>query len=1302
MNPFEAAQRQRRMPVRFVTARGAGRVFSGNGSIEYRDYSVGFSGPPERRRPGVPAPRIDLEQFFNAVRDTLRRTNAADDVFFLGVDVRFVAAGRPIAQRTFNARRFLEQDFADFRRYIQAQLTGENADVIGTDPLVNDIDGAEISLDTGWFSLKIAALFELVRERGALIVRGSRRVRQRFQNVGPGPRDTTFKHPKGFGPVWDGWIAKLYREGNMTMPDDGDCVIRLARLVLGREEAEVLFMGEGDCDLSNWDLFERHLREKWDVSVLRVDPCKVGLPMDDFIAGDTLNWVNDPRVAWSGQKKTGLRINFPLHPTIANWPHRFNGPFPGVQIDEHGVPILERGGVLPVLWQRDHVDLPVMNHATGLLVPVPNKFWWQTDPITRESFTAGGKWRALCTVSLVVKTYGGELVADTDLRPLALRPNPFAGEEGLDLDRLAALAPTVYGRFSLKPYATFNQLKDMAKGLQGRLYMAFDYETCADRFGAGNPHVPVLLTVSWATEEELFRPHPDYDHIYQHQSRVFYNVEGNFEFLRWLRDDPMFQGFEEVVLLGFNNAKFDNYLLLQGAAWVAAHDRTSPLYIGGLHQSGSKIFSFTLNHTIQLFDITLHAAGVTLATAVKKFGVPERFHKMSNGPGFYEVQKAWAEFGPDVWTQGPAAVREDFVEYAKMDSMCTLVLFRNLRMAQLELGMTELKPTIGQQMMASLTPVLKQLRRELEQEELAASHTPAELKELDCRELLQTLSTDMYLEMRKNLVAGAVKLPKGPVVRRGVPMMSLDETSQYPTSMMIMENSWFPIGKADHLEPGQDPDLSKEGFYIIDVDQKAVWEQYEHVIHPYKEMRKSMNNMGEEVWVPIANHWEPDPDNEDQPDHWKYQVMLFRVGVQSETLRTMMEFQCPLTIHGGWEWRNKIRGSRLFALMKGFMDKKNEIDSLPPEQQNLALRAYCKLAMNSLSGKLNQRAYMDSMQLAHLDDLKWALLKAAGKAGQGGQPTGVTLMGAIGDYVLFQSHRTIHSAVQNNQYPIPWGMKIYDLSRMRMFRLYCCANKSVLYSDTDSAKGLVPDLAPLVRHLRSKLLLVAPDILRDNPAYGTNPMYGSGAPLFGHFDDELAGMSTDSGQQLFVAVAKKTWAYWDGTWPQDENDEGSWKKVCKVGIKGVRRNDVWFKDMDELTSFIEERGAIKDEYGEYAAFMFAFATYDGAPMSRRFPAVPQIFADLIEGKTQAAYALTFSMAHVIRGRHGGFGNELYNLMRTKYDDDYQLGRMPLYTVAPQYRIKKTTLNMLVKHPENDQFELADARPLEAEEPPPTL
>ena len=1221
-------------------------------------------------RVGARGQDIPLMAFFEAIQRTLRIREY--DLMTTQVEVRFLV-GEQVVPRTFRGVRFAEgaDAFNEFFLFVNNQLQ-LNPTRIGSDPLIgwNQEEDAAIQLDTTFFGLTSVNLQVLDAE--GLI------------NAPPrGPRSNVFTHPSNpdLPHVWYGVVEEHYHRTHGSEglpPDDGLCVVRAAGVYMRSQRAALdLFVngtttGEDSSEwfATHWTKFVDLVEHEWGMTLLLLDPFKIGVNIQRLYTGGQKEALRTCREGgFTGTEHHGYCGLLPLH-TVLEPGHRLNGPFDGVSYDAQGIPQVVAGGTLPILFQHGHVDVPLFNPDTGMLRPIPDQLWYKTQKLN----VAKG------TPCIVVKRPKQRSRVDRLLDPLMLSPNPLLPD---DDDHPPAIVSNVDNRFTVStPYLKAPAMDVMYLGHGKTLIMAFDYETCMDPASAETPNVPILLTVAYADEQALLatdRSQEEQDEwyagVYDRQTRVFYNKNGNREFLKWLMTDPMFDAYDDIRLVSFNGARFDNYLLLMGVAQLAQQEAAFDPVLTNLHQSGSKIFDFKfLAGKASLFDLALHCPGSLKKTA-KSFGVPERYRKIEEHVTFCEVQAAYAEFGEDVWTRGPEPIREGFVEYGRMDSMCTLLLYRNFRNAQLELNMGDLKPTIAQQAMADFRPRTKNLAKQMGADRgsaFGAAHTVMELKQLKIMGFLPKLPTALYLEMRHNLVAGAVKLPKGPHVIRGQELMSLDETSQYPTSMLIMANSWFPAGLLELLPEGQEPRRDREGWYVVNVSQKQVWEQFGHVIHPYKQMGETRNNVGEKIKIPLANHWEPNVDDPAQPESWSRDVVLEEVGVMSATYWTMVDFGCPLQVVRAWEWRSRVRGCDLFTGIKVWMDKKNAIDQQPPAQRNNALREMCKLLMNSLSGKMCQKPYTDATHLAEkymfYKDLE--RVRARSAAQTNGGPMSLSIVGnLVGKYILYETHISLDQAIQkSNQYPLPWGMKIYDLSRMRMFRtVYAHANKAVLYSDTDSAKGLRADFGPLIEHLWQGRLDVAPEILRENPGYAQWPLYddsGAVAPkAFGRYENEMEGMATNSPNALWVAVCKKTWAYWDGV------------NAPKIGTKGIRKSDVWFRDKDDMLAYVQTRDRLATREGEYAAQAYSQKFYEEAPAERTVAAAPELFAQLVNKEVEYIYCLSFSMAHIVRGttRRGAYGTDMGAVLADADAEADGSRTAVLYNIRNTYRVKRQSL-----------------------------
>lgn len=325
----------------------------------------------------------------------------------------------------------------------------------------------------------------------------------------------------------------------------------------------------------------------------------------------------------------------------------------------------------------------------------------------------------------------------------------------------------------------------------------------------------------------------------------------------------------------------------------------------------------------------------------------------------------------------------------------------------------------------------------------------------------------------------------------------LDFVSMYPANMV---NNEYPVG--DEVEIDNDPlmcekvcyDKNLIGIFECVVDQSSC--KGKNYVLPYKEKGKNLNwKFGDEMTCVITD----------------YDVKLLR------------KYGCKVEFCGkGVYWERSPVGFVFGEIINKLSKMKKEQDELKLKKDsryNPVLRAYSKMLMNSLSGKMSQRVFKDEVKYWNCDDLKKMRKYIENHPG--------TCIHDLNDDILYTEGEK--SKFYNGSCkPSQIGVFIYSYSRGSVYEAFY-SKYDVYYGDTDSA-------------------LIDRDSYFDLVKRG-GVWNGSGEKVFGMIENEEGeyGKIVD----FFVVSPKCYCVFYE-----------SGKVKCK--IKGVKNSDVFECDGGKL------------------------------------------------------------------------------------------------------------------------------------------
>jgi hypothetical protein len=156
-------------------------------------------------------------------------------------------------------------------------------------------------------------------------------------------------------------------------------------------------------------------------------------------------------------------------------------------------------------------------------------------------------------------------------------------------------------------------------------YLFFDYETIID-FNANSCMRPYSLSILRLNEDELVALEVKdskndleaVSHLRKTNCITFLGYDCNEKFINWFCKEQQENTF---CFVGFNNANFDNFLLLDGLLRHDQHKHRVAFNVNGVFYNGSQLLNFTINGRHKVFDIHKHLCIGSLANNCKSFKI---------------------------------------------------------------------------------------------------------------------------------------------------------------------------------------------------------------------------------------------------------------------------------------------------------------------------------------------------------------------------------------------------------------------------------------------------------------------------------------------------------------------------------------------------------------------------------------------------------------------------------------------------------------------------------------------------------
>ena len=598
-------------------------------------------------------------------------------------------------------------------------------------------------------------------------------------------------------------------------------------------------------------------------------------------------------------------------------------------------------------------------------------------------------------------------------------------------------------------------------------YLIFDYETIIE-FKKNNCMQEYSLSVLNLTNDELEEltcadDEKDEERVKEIRKKccmTFLGFDCSIKFIEWVLVNQMDTAF---VFVGFNNANFDNFILLD--ALLRYNEVNTEYSVSDIFYNGSQLLNFYMCGRHNTFDIHKHLMG-SLKENCESFKINCCAKKSFNHD---KAQQLYLEGKLIEFITG----NDELKEYNEYDVLATAVLFCKYRRALNEIEAT--KP---------YAPLLHSVKTigSLIYKVFEASKNKKKFE-------LPKLNYEQYTDLQKSKIAGRVELFNG-IQKIEERLASTDVCSLYPYVMSVAP-VYYPCGKMVETEKYMGDDTI--GFYYCDIDQS--------------------NLRGNNLPKIYARKTEIEND-------WGHEQVLENYLISNVMIALLKKFNCGVVIKKGFYFTDKKKSCDMFDFLLDFMKAKNEQDTKKKNKDNTynsALRETLKLLMNSLSGKVIEGLHTEKTQdvnsVAEYEKLK-------------DKSQSINFINAIGNKI-FITYEVDGETMINKQRPIYLGVLIYDYAKRYMYEnsYSKIGLDQLLYTDTDASKFRYSKFNSWKKWVDDNNIQVPhhPEVELVDERYKNHRIYQSDSKVFGSFEDELEEMVGE--KYVFYCVEKKSWCY---------------------------------------------------------------------------------------------------------------------------------------------------------------------------------
>ena len=617
------------------------------------------------------------------------------------------------------------------------------------------------------------------------------------------------------------------------------------------------------------------------------------------------------------------------------------------------------------------------------------------------------------------------------------------------------------------PSQLITNTQSISDVLTEKRFLVFDYETVIDfnKSSCMQEYSLSVLNLSNSELEDLTNADEknDIDAVIEIRKRccmTFLGYDCSKQFINWILENEIGKFF---VFVGFNNANFDNFLLLDGL--LNYKEGFKEVNLSQIFYNGSQLLNFHMSGRHNTFDIHKHLMG-SLKANCNSFKINCCAKKSFD---HNKAQQLFLSGGLIDFIQD----NEELKEYNEYDVLATAVLFCKYRRALNEIdaskpfanGLDEIK-TVG-----SL------IYKVFEESKKSKNYN------------LPKLSYQQYTDLQKSKIAGRVELFNG-VQKVSERLASTDVCSLYPYSMAIAPID-YPTGEL--VLTGEYMGADVIGFYYCDIDQSNL--KARNLPKIYAKKTKIENN-------------------------WDHEEVLENYLISSVMIELLLKYECKVVIKNGFYFTDKKKSCDMFDFLLDFMKGKNEQDTKKKNKDvsyNPALRETLKLLMNSISGKVIEGLH--SEKTVNVDCIAdYEKIKNTAQS--------INVINTIGNKI-FVSYEIDPETIISKQRPIYLGVLIYDYSKRYMYEYSYSkiGLDQLLYTDTDASKFRYSKFHSWKKWIDDNNVQVPhhPEVELIDPRYKDHKIYESDSKVFGSFEDELEELvGTD---YVFYCLEKKSWCY---------------------------------------------------------------------------------------------------------------------------------------------------------------------------------
>jgi hypothetical protein len=598
-------------------------------------------------------------------------------------------------------------------------------------------------------------------------------------------------------------------------------------------------------------------------------------------------------------------------------------------------------------------------------------------------------------------------------------------------------------------------------------YLFFDYETVIDfeKSSCMREYSLSVLNLSNDELEELTCADEEKNEdivkaIRKRCCMTFLGYDCSIKFIKWVLENQMDKAF---VFIGFNNANFDNFILLDSL--LRFNEVNSEFSVSDIFYNGSQLLNFYMCGRHNTFDIHKHLMG-SLKNNCESFKINCCAKKSFD---HNKAQQLYLNGGLiDFITDN-----DELKEYNEYDVLATAVLFCKYRRALNQIEAT--KPYAP--LLHSIKTIGSLIYKVFEASKI--------VKKFE----LPKLSYEQYTDLQKSKIAGRVELFNG-VQKVEERLVSTDVCSLYPYVMSVAP-VYYPCGKMIQTDKYMGSDVM--GFYYCDIDQSNL---------------KGLN-------LPKIYAKKTEIEND-----WGHNEILVDYLISNVMIELLKKFNCGLVIKKGFYFTEKKKSCDMFDFLLDFMKAKNEQDTkkkVKDDSYNPALRETLKLLMNSLSGKVIEGLHTEKTEdinsVAEYEKIK-------------DKSQSINFINAIGNKI-FITYEVDGEKIINKQRPIYLGVLIYDYAKSYMYtHSYSKVGlDQLLYTDTDASKFRYSKFIEWKKNVDDNNIQVPhwEEVEKIDERYKNHKIYESDSKVFGSFEDELEDMKGED--YKFYCLEKKSWCY---------------------------------------------------------------------------------------------------------------------------------------------------------------------------------